>query len=183
MKRLFLIFTAVILVIPSLFAREGMWIPTLLKKYNIEEMQRMGFRLTAEDVFDANHASMKDAVVIFGGGCTGELISGEGLLITNYHCGYGQIQNHSSLEHDYLTDGFWAKNKGEELPCPGLTVSFLEYMEDVTGKVLEGTDTISNAETKAKKISEKCLDIEKEAQQNGKFRTQVRPFFMGTRIF
>ncbi len=80
----------------SLSAKEGMWIPSLMKKYNIEEMQRMGFRLSAEDVYDVNHASMKDAVVIFGGGCTGELISDQGLLITNHHCGYGQIQRHST---------------------------------------------------------------------------------------
>jgi hypothetical protein len=171
------------LLIQTTFAREGLWIPALLKKYNIEEMQRMGFRLKAEDVYDVNHASMKDAVVIFGGGCTGELISGEGLLITNHHCGYGQIQNHSSIEHDYLTDGFWAKNRNEELACPGLTVSFLEYMEDVTEKVLAGTDTLTNQAAKSEMIAENSRIIEGLARQNGKLRAQVRPFFYGNQYF
>jgi hypothetical protein len=182
-KRTILTGCVIILLIQTLFAREGLWIPALLKKYNIEEMQRMGFRLKAEDVYDVNHASMKDAVVIFGGGCTGELISGEGLLITNHHCGYGQIQNHSSDEHDYLTNGFWAKSRSEELPCPGLTVSFLEYMEDVTMKVLEGTDTIANQVAKSMKIAENSNMIESQARQNGKFRAQVRPFFYGNQYF
>jgi hypothetical protein len=183
MKRLTLTVTALVFCITSLIAHEGMWIPSLLKKYNIEEMQRMGFRLTAEDIYDVNHASMKDAVVSFGGGCTGELISGEGLLITNHHCGRGQIQNLSSLAHDYLTDGFWARNKNEELPCPGLKVSFLEYMEDVTEKVLQNTDTIRSASAKSQKITENSRAIEKEAQQNGKFIAQVRPLFYGNQYF
>jgi hypothetical protein len=183
MKKFILILAAVFAFSSNLLAHEGMWIPMLLKKFNIEEMERMGFRLKAEDIYDVNHASMKDAVVIFGVGCTGELISQEGLVITNHHCGNGQIQNLSSLEHDYLTDGFWAKNRNEELPCPGLTVSFLEYMEDVTEKVLHGTDTISNIEAKAKKISENIRAIEKESQQKSKFRAQVRPFFYGNQYF
>ncbi|HOU96830.1 MAG TPA: S46 family peptidase, partial [Bacteroidales bacterium] len=91
-------------------ADEGMWIPLLIEKYNIKIMQEKGFRLSAEDIYSVNKACMKDAVVIFGGGCTGEVISPEGLLITNHHCGYGQIQRHSTLEHDYLTNGFWAMN-------------------------------------------------------------------------
>ena len=99
------------LLFKSGYAVEGMWIPTLLKKYNIEEMQKMGFKLSADDIYEVNHASMKDAVVLFGSGCTGELISGDGLLITNHHCGFGQIQKHSSLQHDYLSDGFWAGTK------------------------------------------------------------------------
>ena len=117
-----------------------MWLPTLLNKYNINEMQQMGFKLTAEDIYSVNQACMKDAVVLFGTGCTGEIISDKGLMITNHHCGYSFIQNHSSLEHDYLTDGFWAKSNQEELPNPGLTVRFLERMEDVTGKILAGTE-------------------------------------------
>ena len=101
-------------------------------------MQAKGFELSAEDIYSVNQASLKDAVVLFGRGCTGELISPEGLLITNHHCGYAQIQQHSSVEHDYLRDGFWAMTREEELPNPGLTVSFLEYMEDVTEQVLDG---------------------------------------------
>ena len=136
MKKQLLTLAILLFFVSLLSAGEGIWVPALMAKYNIEEMQRMGFRLSAEDVYDVNHASMKDAVVIFGGGCTGELISDQGLLITNHHCGFGQIQRHSTVENDYLTNGFWAASREKELPCPGLTVSFLQYMEDVTEKVL-----------------------------------------------
>lgn len=183
MKKTILFILLSVFISGYLTGKEGMWIPSLLKKYNIEEMQKMGFRLTAEDIYDVNHASMKDAVVHFGGGCTGELISGDGLLITNYHCGYDQIQSHSSLTHDYLKDGFWAKNRTEELPCPGLSVSILEYMEDVTAKVLEGTDTITLSKLRTRKISDNIRAIEKEAQKNGKFQAQVRPLFYGNQYF
>jgi hypothetical protein len=105
-------------------AREGMWIPVLLHQ-NIEEMHEMGFRLNVEDIFNNNGPGMKDAVVQFGGGCTGELISPDGLLVTNYHCGYRQIQQHSSLENDYLTDGFWTMSREQELSNPGLRLLFL----------------------------------------------------------
>ena len=119
-------------------ADEGMWLPSLISE-RIEDMQSKGFRLDAEDIYSVNQASLKDAVVLFGRGCTGELVSAEGLLLTNHHCGYAQIQKHSSVEHDYLRDGFWAMTRDEELPNEGLTVSFLERMDDVTGQVLEGT--------------------------------------------
>ncbi len=138
-KKVLLSLLSIFLLISVISAKEGMWIPLLLKKYNLAEMQQMGFKLTAEDIYDVNHASMKDAVVIFGGGCTAELISDDGLLITNHHCGYSSIQSHSSVEHDYLTNGFWAKNRSEELPNPRLTVSFLDYMKDVTDDVLKDT--------------------------------------------
>ena len=123
-----------IILMPSLRADEGMWLPILIEKYNIKLMQEKGFKLTAEDIYSVNKACMKDAVLSFGGGCTGEVIGSEGLLITNHHCGYSQIQKHSSLEHDYLTNGFWAMSKEEELSNPGLTVTFLKRMEDVTEK-------------------------------------------------
>ena len=110
MKRFLVLLFIVLLSLPSK-ADEGMWIPLLLDKFNIKTMQEMGFKLSAEDVYSVNQACMKDAVLSFGGGCTGEMISAQGLLITNHHCGYGQIQSHSSLENDYLTDGFWAMSK------------------------------------------------------------------------
>ncbi len=163
-------------------AKEGMWIPLLLEKYNLEEMHQMGFKLTAQDIYDVNQASMKDAVVIFGRGCTGELISGEGLIITNYHCGYGNIQSHSSVENDYLTHGFWAMNKGEELPNSGLTVSFLEYMEDVTNQILNGTEGLIEEEIQ-KKIAENTKALEEEAAQNGKYSASVKPLFYGNQYF
>lgn len=175
-----------LLIVHSMFitlrAKEGMWIPIFLEKYNLAEMQQMGFKLTAQDIYDVNNASMKDAVVIFGGGCTGELISGDGLLITNHHCGLGQVQRHSSVEHDYLTNGFWAMNRGEELPNPGLTVSFLEYMEDVTDEVFDGISGL-NDEEKERKIQNNILKIRKEAEKEGKFSAQVKPLFYGNQYF
>ena len=133
-----LILAALLLVAAlPLRADEGMWLPVLISQ-RIEDMQAHGFRLTAEDVYSINQASLKDAVVLFGSGCTGELVSRDGLLFTNHHCGFSQIQRHSSVEHDYLKDGFWAMSRSEELPNPGLTVSFLERMDDVTDAVLRG---------------------------------------------
>jgi len=111
-----------------------MWLPILLDQLNITDMRANGFQLTAEDVYSVNKSSMKDAVVQFGGGCTAELISNKGLLLTNHHCGYGSIQSHSSIQHNYLEDGFWAMNQSEELVCPGLTATFIVNMEDVTKK-------------------------------------------------
>lgn len=130
----------------SLWADEGMWLPCLISQ-RIEDMQAKGLRLSAEDIYSINQASLKDAVVLFGSGCTGEIVSGDGLLFTNHHCGYSYIQKHSSVEHDYLKDGFWAMNRDQELPNPGLTVKFLERMDDVTSVVLKGyTPDMSEAQ-------------------------------------
>lgn len=175
----------ILLLVLGLFqlsAKEGMWIPILLEKYNLDEMHKMGFTLSAEDIYDVNHSSMKDAVVIFGSGCTGELISDEGLLITNHHCGYRQIQSHSTVEHDYLTNGFWAMSKDEELPNERLTVSFLEYMKDVTDQIIEGTENLSDDE-KDKKIKENTDRIIREAREEGKFTASVKPLFYGNQYF
>ena len=136
MKR-FLLLAAVLLTVLPARADEGMWLPSLISQ-RIADMQAKGLKLSADDIYSVNHSSLKDAVVLFGGGCTGELVSDEGLLFTNHHCGYSYIQRHSSVEHDYLKDGFWARNRGEELPNPGLTVRFLVKMEDVTAAVLKG---------------------------------------------
>lgn len=182
MKRILVLLLAVHSAFYALQAKEGMWIPIFLEKYNFAEMQQMGFKLTVQDIYDVNNASMKDAVVIFGGGCTGELISNDGLLITNHHCGLGQVQRHSSVEHDYLTNGFWAMNKEEELPNPGLTVSFLEYMEDVTDKVLDGISDLTYEE-KERKIQNNILKIRKESEKEGKFSAQVKPLFYGNQYF
>ena len=137
MKKLFLSLLVLLTALVPVKADEGMWLPLLISS-RIKDMQDKGFRLTAEDVYSVNKASLKDAVVRFGGGCTGEVVSPDGLLFTNHHCGYGQIQQHSTVEHDYLRDGFWAMSRDEELPNPGLTVSFLQSMEDVTERVLKG---------------------------------------------
>ncbi len=162
---------------------EGMWIPLLIEKYNIKLMQEKGFKLTAEDIYSVNRACMKDAVVNFGGGCTGELISPEGLLITNHHCGYNQIQKHSSLEHDYLTDGFWAMSLREELPNPGLTVTILKRMEDVTASVLAGVQEGMASEERDKVIASNIEKIQDKAMEGNGYRAYVRPFYMGNQYF
>lgn len=136
MKKFFLITLALACSI-SLMADEGMWVPSLISQ-RIADMQAKGFKLSADDIYSTSRPSLKDAVVQFGGGCTGEIVSDKGLILTNHHCGYGSIQRHSSVEHDYLRDGFWAHSMEEELPNPGLTVSILERMEDVTDIILEG---------------------------------------------
>ena len=171
------------LLAPAVKADEGIWIPILLEKYNIKLMQEKGFKLTAADIYSVNKACMKDAVLSFGGGCTGELISSEGLLITNHHCGYGQIQEHSSLEHDYLTNGFWAMSKKEELPNPGLTVTFLKWMEDVTAKVLNGVSDGMTTADRDKKISDNINDIRKKAVEGTAYSAYIRPFYMGNQYF
>ncbi len=136
MKHTLLTLLSLFLLLPAA-ADEGMWLPSLIAQ-RIGDMRAKGFRLTAEDIYSINRASMKDAVVLFDGGCTGELVSKEGLLLTNHHCGYDAIQAHSSVEHDYLTHGFWARSRGEELPNEGLNVRFLVRMEEVTDRIAAG---------------------------------------------
>jgi hypothetical protein len=168
---------------PALRADEGMWIPILIEKYNIKLMQEKGFKLSAEDIYSVNKASMKDAIVHFGGGCTGELISSDGLLITNHHCGYGQIQRHSTLERDYLTNGFWAMSAREELPNPGLTVTFLKKMEDVTGKVMQGINPEMDIVEREKIIESNIAAISKDAVSGTGYTAFVRQFYMGKQYF
>jgi hypothetical protein len=145
-------------------------------------MKQMGFILTSEDIYSVNQASMKDAVVLFGSGCTGELISGEGLLITNHHCGFDAIQNHSSLEHDYLTNGFWAKNHQEELPNTALSVRFLIRMEDVSDKILAGTDG-KPTDTVSAIISRNSKNLALQATEKGRYDASVQPLFYGNQYF
>lgn len=167
----------------SLFADEGMWLPSHIK-VRIKDMQEKGFKLSAEDIYSINQTSLKDAVVHFGGGCTGEIISDQGLLITNHHCGYGQIQYHSSVEHDYLKDGFWAMNRDEELPNPGLTVSFLEYMEDVTDAVLQGYTKEMSEKERIEIVQKNSKKIEQDAVAKGKgLKANVKPLYYGNQYF
>ena len=153
-------------------AKEGIWIPMLLNN-NIAEMQAMGCELSAEDIYSVNHSSLKDAIVSFGGFCTGEFISSGGLVLTNHHCGYRQIQKQSSLEHNYLKEGFWANNTSEELMNPGLFVKQLVYMEDVTNAVL-------GAEDEEAAIS---AMVEAKTSENPDFDYEVVPFFYGNQFF
>ena len=174
---------ALSLISGTAVADEGMWLPSLISE-RIEDMQAKGFELSAEDIYSINQASLKDAVVLFGRGCTGELISPEGLLITNHHCGYAQIQQHSSVEHDYLRDGFWAMTREEELPNPGLTVSFLEYMEDVTEQVLDGYESGMTEEERTELIEANADRlIEKAVEAGGGLRASVESLFYGNRYY
>lgn len=163
-------------------AREGMWIPTLLNR-NIDEMHEMGFQLSAHDLYSVNQASIKDAIVLFGSGCTGEVISPDGLLITNHHCGFSFIQKHSSLEQDYLTNGFWAMNKNEELPNEGLSVSFLVEMRDVTKQILAGTDTLITENAIEEKIRENSAIMVDEATDGTHYKASVKSFFSQNQYF
>ena len=154
------------MTLTSVCADEGMWLPSLIGS-RIKDMRKKGFRLTAEDIYSINKASLKDAVVLFGSGCTGEYVSEQGLLLTNHHCGYGSIQQLSSVEHDYLTNGFWAKSQAEELPVPGLTVRRLVRMEDVTKRIAAG---------------EKVQDIVAEARKEG-YAADVQQMYYGNQQF
>jgi hypothetical protein len=164
-------------------ADEGMWLPLFLKSLNEADMQSKGLKLSAEDIYSINKSSLKDGIVHFGGGCTGEIISDQGLLFTNHHCGYGQIQAHSTVENDLLTNGFWAKSKEEELSNPGLTATFIVRIEDVTAKVLAGiTDNMTDAD-RDKKINEAIAAITKEAVKDTHYGAYIRPFFYGNEYY
>jgi hypothetical protein len=163
-------------------AGEGMWIPMLLQ-YNEKEMQEMGMRISAEDIYSINHSSLKDAIVLFGGGCTGEIVSDYGLLLTNHHCGYDYIQQHSSVEHDYLTDGFWAMNRGEELPCPGLSVIFLREMRDVTEKVLHNVNDDMDEAERQQLINENIKKLIAEVEQTTPYKVSIKPYFLGNEYY
>ena len=181
-KIILLILIAVYMPFLSL-ADEGMWIPLLLEKYNIEDMQKKGFKLTAEDIYSINNASIKDAVIIFGRGCTGEVVSDQGLILTNHHCGYGAIQSHSSVEHDYLTDGFWAMSKEEELPNPGLSATFLVRIEDVTKEILKGIKADMTESERSEAVSANTDEVIAKATGGNHYRAIVRPFYYGNEYY
>ena len=156
MKKIFLFIMLVAFVFRvEVRADEGMWLPYSLDNQNLYEMQQLGCQLTAEQIFDLNQPSLKDAIVQFGGGCTGELISPNGLLLTNHHCGLSYVQKHATVEHDYLTEGFWAKDYSEELPAEGMSASFLIRMEDVTDEVLSVVSDTMSFTDRSKAIREK----------------------------
>jgi hypothetical protein len=160
-------------------ADEGMWLPYSINGQNLADMQRLGCKLTAEQIFSFNQPSLKDAIVQFGGGCTGELISPEGLLLTNHHCGLSYVQTHASVEHDYLKDGFWAKSKDQELPNEGLTVSFLNYIEDVTEAILKGVGSNTSEADRDKIIDENIKKMKKERKGDKSVKVEIIPFYHG----
>jgi hypothetical protein len=165
-------------------ADEGMWLPLLLKKLNEADMQKEGFRLTADDIYNINHSSMKDAIVRLGGGfCTAEMISGEGLLLTNHHCGYESVQEHSSVAHDYLTDGFWAKTHEEELSNMDLTADFLVSIQDVTERVMkEISDTLTESQRTAA-IQKLASVMAKEVSDSNGLKGELKSFFKGNTYY
>ncbi|MBO5875113.1 MAG: S46 family peptidase [Alistipes sp.] len=183
MKRLFLTL-ATVLISVSAMADEGMWLLPYLQKMNIKDMKSKGCRLSAEDIYSINKNSIKDAIVIFGNGCTGEVVSDKGLLFTNHHCGYGSIQALSSVEHDYLKYGFWANNHSEEIPAPGLTVRFIRQISDVTAQIV-GNIPANAAEVERNKIvAENVKNLQKELKkQNEGKEILVKSFFGGNQFF
>jgi hypothetical protein len=191
MKKIFLslILTMLVLVPASSRADEGMWLLSLIGK-NYADMQKAGFKLTPEDIYSINQNCIKDAIVGLGNEgrpfwhfCTGEIISNRGLISTNHHCGYGKLQEHSTVEHDYLRDGFWAYNMAQELPNPGLTASILVRMEDVTGRVLECLSDEMSESDRAKAIRNVSERIAREAVQGTDYDATVKPMFNGNQFF
>jgi hypothetical protein len=184
MKKFFSVL--IILVISLSFkakADEGMWVLPLIEKLNIGKMTELGLKLSAEDIYSLNKASIKDAIVIFGGGCTGEIVSSQGLLLTNHHCGYGSIQSHSTIEHDYLKDGYWAMTRDQELPNPGLSVTFLIRIEDVTDQVLANVKDGMSEKDRNSAINEVRTAIESKASEGNNYRATVSSFYGGNYFY
>jgi hypothetical protein len=157
----------------------GMWIPSLLKGMNEKEMKSLGMKMSIKDIYDVNQSSLKDAVPHFNGGCTSEVISPKGLILTNHHCGFSQIQNHSSVDHDYLTNGFWAYKMEDELPNEGLVVTFIVRIEDVTTKVLEGTANLASEAEKQNKIQDNISVLSNSLPKENWQENKIRTFFEG----
>ncbi len=167
----------------SVSAREGMWFPQLLEQYNESEMQQLGMKITAKDIYSVNNGSLKDAVLQFGGGCTGELISGRGLLITNHHCGFSTIQGLSTIEKNYLKNGYWAATDSAEIPCPGLTVTFIKEIIDVTGIVMQDVNDNQSEETRNSFIKVKIDSIEKANTAGIIKKGVVKTFYNGSEFY
>ncbi len=185
MKKLsFALIGALLLGSINLKADEGMWMLPLLEKFNIKKMHEKGLKLSAEDIYSINHSSIKDAIVHFGGGCTGEIVSDKGLLFTNHHCGYGAIQKLSTVEHDYLNNGFWAMNLNQELPAEGLTVTFIDQFTDVTAQIEKALAKAKNNEQKEKQYQAICKKLESAAiEKDPTLKAKIVPFYNGNQYF
>lgn len=183
-KRLSLIAAAVLVMFSSTVkADEGMWLLPLLKQFNEAKMQEMGLELSAEDIYSINNTSLKDAIVIFGRGCTGEVISDQGLVLTNHHCGYGAIQQHSKPGANYLQDGFWAETLKDEIPTPGLTITFLVRIDDVTSRVEAALDANMSETDRAKAAWAESDKIAKEATEGTHYSARVQSFYGGNKYY
>lgn len=166
-------------VISTQAQQGGMWIPSLLNGMNEKEMKSLGMKISAKDIYDVNNSSLKDAVPHFNNGCTSEVISPQGLILTNHHCGYGAIQNHSTVEHDYLQDGFWAYKMQDELPNKGMVVTFVVRIEDVTSKIMEGVDALNDEAQKQKKIQDNISKYSESLPKESWQENKIRTFFDG----
>ena len=183
MKKTTALIITALLAVPGLCrADEGMWIPMLLQR-NEAAMQKAGMHISAKDIYDINNASLKDAVLLFGGGCTGEFVSHEGLVLTNHHCGYSYIVKHSTVEHDYLTNGFWAMTREQEIPCPGLTVTRLVYMQDVTKEVLDGVTEGMSEGDRETTIENNIKAVSAKATEGTHYKAVIKPFYYGNQYF
>lgn len=182
MKRIFLLLTFMLSFV-QLRADEGMWLMTMIKRLNGVDLKKQGLKLTPEEIYSVNNSSLKDAIVQFGGGCTAEMVSKEGLLFTNHHCGYGQIAALSTPEKDHLTNGFWAMKKSEELPAKGLSVRFLVRMDDVTKRINAKLNNNMSADERKEIIDAEYKAIQTENSENGKYSVVVRDFFNGNEFY
>lgn len=185
MKKITLLLFAALMAMPfGMFANEGMWLPMFIGRLNYTDMQKEGLKLTAEEIYSINHSSLKDAIVMLSGGsCTAEIISKEGLTLTNHHCAFGAIQQNSSTEHDYLTDGFWAFSKDQELQAKGMTASFLERMEDVSDIINAKLTDDMDARTRGGIIAKMADSIENAATEGTVFNAQVKSFYEGNEFY
>ncbi len=182
-SRLIILLLALMGLQPLARADEGMWLPIFIERLNYTDMQKMGLQLTPEEIYSVNHSSLKDAIAIFGGGCTSEVISDQGLLLTNHHCGYGSIQEHSSVEHNYLKDGFWSDSFEEELPNPGLTATFLIRIEDVTDEVLAAVNDEMTEKERMDAVRKISRELSNAAEEGSHYNASVRSFFEGNEYY
>ena len=184
MKKLLLFVVSAIMLVPaSVKADEGMWFLMFIERLNHRDMQKMGLQLTAEEIYSINNHSLKDAIVQFNGGCTAEMISKDGLVLTNHHCGYDKIAELSSADKNYLKDGYWAKNRDEELKNSNLSVRFFVRMDDCTKRILAVVNSSMNELEREKAINQEIAKIEKENNEGGKYTVSVRPFFQGNEFY
>lgn len=181
MRRIFILTAISLITFFKSFAEEGMLIPSLIGAFE-DDMKAMGMKLSAQDIYDVNNSSLKDAIMHFGGGCTAELVSGQGLMLTNHHCGYSQVQAHSSLENDYLKYGFWAKNKSEELKNPGLTASRIVRIEDVTASIFFGTEGLEGS-ARLLKMKENTDQLIADAMVNNHYEADIKAFNYGNEFY
>jgi hypothetical protein len=160
-----------------------MWLPLLLEKLNEREMKSLGMKISAKDIYNINSGSLKDAIVSFGGFCTGEIISNKGLVLTNHHCGFDAVQNHSTLEHNYIRDGFWAMSNAEELPNPGLFVTFIVRIEDVTKQVLNGVTTKMTESERQSQTDKNMESLRNSVKKENYQKILIRGFFENIMMF